>query len=109
MRKLSSDGKSVRSFREIKQIHFKHDAHDEAKYSVKDEEGPIKNYVEIGQRHEMLTPNKSITKERSKSERFGLAIKEVRSEKVIRVAHDDNFVTVPSKISETAEQASILK
>jgi DUF1365 family protein len=109
LKRLGSDGKSVRSFRDIKNIHFKHDADDEAKYSVKEVESHIKNYVEVGQRHAMLTPNKSIVKERTKSERFGVAGNEIKSEKLIRVAHDDNFVTVPSKISEAAEQASILK
>ena len=34
----------------------------------------------------MLTPNKSITKERTKSERFGTAGKEIKSERIIRAA-----------------------
>lgn len=71
LKRLGSDGKSVRSFREIKDIHFKHDADDEVKYSVKEiEESHIKNYVEVGTRNASMTPNKVITKERTKSEKF---------------------------------------
>jgi hypothetical protein len=33
---LGTDGKSIRNYRDIKDIRFKHDADDEAKYSIRD-------------------------------------------------------------------------
>jgi hypothetical protein len=96
----------VRSFRDIKDIHFKHDADDEARYSIKEAESNIKNYVEVGQRNAMMTPNKVITKERTRSEKFGVAGNEIKSERIIRVVQDDNFVSKNSKISEVASKGS---
>lgn len=54
----------------------------------------------------MMTPNKVITKERTKSEKFGISGNEIKSERLIRVAQDDNFVSKNSKISEVASKAS---
>jgi hypothetical protein len=36
LRHLGTDGKSIRSFRNIKDVKFKHDADDEAKYSIRE-------------------------------------------------------------------------
>lgn len=70
------------------------------RYSVKDiEQSNIKNYVETGQRNAILTPNKVMTKERTKSERFGVAGNEIQTERINRVVQDDNFNSKNSKIS----------
>jgi hypothetical protein len=53
-----------------------------------------------------LTPNKVITKERTKSERFGVVGNEIQSERIIRVIQNDNFISKNSKISEVASKGS---
>ena len=64
LRKLGSDGKSIHSYRDIKDIKFKHDADDEARYSIRevDEERYPRNLVEVSQRYKNLTPNKLVTR-----------------------------------------------
>lgn len=107
LKKLGSDGKSVHSYREIKDIRFKHDADDEARYSIKEvEESHIKNYVEVGQRYANMTPNKVTTKERTRSEKFTIADHEIKSERLIRYPQDDIFVQKMSKISEAVSNNS---
>ena len=54
----------------------------------------------------MLTPNKVVTKEKTKSEKFGISGIDIKSERLIRVAKDDNFVSKNSKISEIASKGS---
>lgn len=67
MRNLGTDGKSIRSYRDIKDIKFKHDADDEVQYSIKEgtEQSHIRNLVTVGQNY--LTPNKDTFKERTKT------------------------------------------
>jgi hypothetical protein len=63
LKNLGSDGKSIHSYREIKNIHFKHDADDEARYTtVEAGETRTKNIVEVSQKYNPLTPNKVVTK-----------------------------------------------
>lgn len=54
----------------------------------------------------IMTPNKVITKERTKSEKFGFAVNEIQSERIIRVTQDDNFISKNSKISEVPSKGS---
>jgi hypothetical protein len=46
-----------------------------------------------------MTPNKVITKERTKSEKFAFAGNDIQSERIIRATQDDRFVSNNSKIS----------
>ncbi len=57
LRNLGTDGKSIRHYRDSKDILFKHDADDEAQYSIREpQQSNIKNYVQVGK--DYLTPNK---------------------------------------------------
>lgn len=56
-----------------------------------------------------MTPNKVLTKERTKSEKFGFAGNDIQSERIIRVTQDDHFVSKNSKISEVPSKGSVKK